>query len=361
MSASKPREPRATAKRRTALASVLGLLAVAGAFVAISETDLIRPALWSKPADRVDERSWQAVAPGRVEPCSGQIRIGSAATGIVDKILVKTNDKVFAGEPLIHLADDELKARLAAAETQVSIRERARDERGATGSAKTRRNAEDAVADGEREVQNARAAVDRATVRRRTSAASDADLTAARLALTRAQNELATRQERLRTVEDDSPLPTTLEGQLSVARSEYNEARSVLDKMTLRAPIDGTVLEMNVRVGELVSPNLPQAPVQLADLSSLCVRAELDERDIASVKPRQAVVVRATALPGREFEGTVSLIPPLVEPGRLEQSGSRNQSNVDVVRITVELKAAEELMTGMKVDIYFRTEQTSVR
>jgi HlyD family secretion protein len=361
MSASKQREPQATAKRRTALAAVLSLLAVAGAFVAISETDLIRPALWSKPADRVDEKSWQAVAPGRVEPCSGQVRLGSAATGIVDKILVKTNDKVFAGEPLIHLADDELRARLAAAETQVSIRERARDERGATGSAKTRRNAEDAVADGERDVQNARAAVDRAAARRRTSAASEADLTAARLALTRAQNELATRQERLRTVEDDSPLPTTLEGQLSVARSEYNEARSVLDKTTLRAPIDGTVLEVNVRVGELVSPNLPQPPMQLADLSSLCVRAELDERDIASVKPRQAVIARATALPGREFEGTVSSIPPLVEPGRLEQSGSHNQSNVDVVRIMIELKPAEELMTGMKVDIYFRTEQTSVR
>jgi len=361
MSASQPGEPPDTAKRRTALATLLGLLAVAGALVAISQTDLVRPALWSKPVDRVDDKSWQAVAPGRVEPCSGQIKVGSAVTGIVDKILVKPNDKVFAGEPLLHLADDELKARLAAAETQVSIRERALDERGATGSAKTRRNAEDAVADGERDVQNARAAVDRAAARRRASGASDADLTAARIALTRAQNELATRQDRLRTVADDSALPTTPEGQLSVARSEYNEARSALDKMTLRAPIDGTVLEVSVHVGELASPNLPQAAVQIADLSSLCVRAELDERDIASVKPKQAVVVRATALPGREFEGTVYSIPPLVEPSRLEPSGTRNQSNVDVVRILVELKPTEELITGMKVDVYFRTEQTSVR
>ena len=28
--------------------------------------------------------------------------------GVVHKVLVKTNDKVFAGEPLIQLADDEL-------------------------------------------------------------------------------------------------------------------------------------------------------------------------------------------------------------------------------------------------------------
>jgi hypothetical protein len=41
--------------------------------------------------------------------------------GVVQKVLVKTNDKVFAGEPLIQLADDELRARLAAAETQVGL------------------------------------------------------------------------------------------------------------------------------------------------------------------------------------------------------------------------------------------------
>ena len=67
--------------------------------------------------------------------------------GVVHKVLVKTNDKVFAGEPLIQLADDELRARLAAAETQVALRERARDEKSATGSARTRRKALDAVAD----------------------------------------------------------------------------------------------------------------------------------------------------------------------------------------------------------------------
>ena len=116
--------------------------------------------------------------------------------GVVDKVLVKANDKVFAGEPLIHLADDELRARLAAAETQVAMRERARDERSATGSAKTRRKAEDAVADAERALYDARSAVDRAAAKLRASGGPDADLTAARLALTRAQNELSTRQER---------------------------------------------------------------------------------------------------------------------------------------------------------------------
>ena len=272
---------------------------------------------------------------------------------------MKTNDKVFAGEALIQLADDELRARLAAAETQVGLRERARDEKSATGSARTRRKALDAVADAERTLYDARSAVDRSAARRRAGGGSEADLTAARLAFTRAQNELSTRQDELRTAEDDGALPTSLEGQLSIARSESAVARSVLDKMTVRAPIDGTVLQVNVRVGEVVSPGSPQPPLQLADLSALCVRAELDERDLGSVRSGQAVTVRAAAFPDREFEGSVQSIAPLVEPGHLELPGSRNQAELDVVRVTVGLTGAGDLTIGMKADVYFRSDKVA--
>jgi HlyD family secretion protein len=345
-------------KRRTALVAVLSLIAAAGIFMAIAATNPIKPAFWALSPDEPKERQWQAVAPGRVEPCSGQIKVATAAVGVVDKVLVKVNDKVFAGEPLVHLADEELRARLAAAKAQVSMRERVRDERSATGSAKTRRKAEDAVADAERAVYDTRSVVDRAATKARTKGGPDTDLTAARLALTRAQNELATRQQELRALDDDAPLPTAPEGQLSVARSEYAVARSALDQMTVRAPTDGTVLQVNVRVGELVSPGSPQPPLQLADLSALCVRAELDERDLGSIKVRQAVTVRAAAFPGREFEGIVSSIAPLVEPGRLEPPGSRNQTDVDVVRIMVGLTGSGNLTVGMKADVYFRFGET---
>jgi HlyD family secretion protein len=349
-------------KRRTAWVAVLGLLAVAGIFTAIPLATPIKPAFWGSSADGPKQRRWQAIAPGRIEACSGQIRVAAAVIGVVDKVLVKTNDKVFAGEPLIHLADGELLARLATAATQVAMHERARDERSATGGAKSRRKAEDAVADAERAFYDAQYAVDRAATRLRAGGGTDADLTTARLALTRAQSELSTRKEQLRTiVDDDAPLPTAPEGQLTVARSEYAMARSTLDKMTVRAPIDGTVLQVNVHPGELVSPASPEPPLQLADLSALCVRAELDERDLGSIRTGQATTVRTAAFPGREFEGTVASIAPLVEPGRLEPPASRSQAEIDVVRVMVGLKVAEGLMSGMKADVYFHPEKVSDR
>ena len=324
-------------KRRIALVAVLGLIVAAGVFMALAITARFEPAARGMTAASPQDKRWQAVAPGRVEPCSGQIKITTAVAGLVDKVLVKANDRVFAGEPLIHLADDELEARLAAADAQVDMRLRARDERSATGRAKNRRKAQDAVADAERAVDDARSAVDRAAAGLRANGGPDANLTAARLALTRAQNELSTRQEELRTIETDVPLPTALEGQLSIARAEYAVARSALDKMTIRAPIGGTVLQVNVRAGELASPASLQPLLLLADLSALCVRAELDERDLASIKVGQAVTVRAAAFPGRELDGSVSSITPLVEPGRLAPPGARNQTDVDVVQVVVGL------------------------
>ena len=121
--------------RRTVLVAVLGLIAAAGIFMALETMVPLEPAARGTSADLPEDKRWQAVAPGRVEPCSGQIKVATAAVGLVDKVLVKANDKVFAGEPLIHLSDDELAARLAAADAQVDMRERARDERAATGRA----------------------------------------------------------------------------------------------------------------------------------------------------------------------------------------------------------------------------------
>lgn len=340
-------------KRRMTLVAVVGLL-VAGMFMGVATMAPFRPAAQGMSAGSPEEKRWQAVAPGRVEPCSGQIKVAPTVTGLVDKVLVKANDKVFAGEPLIRLSDDELRARLAAADAQVAVRERARDERAATGRASNRRKAEDAVADAERAVYDARSAVDRAAAGLRANGGPDADLTAARLALTRAQDELSTRREELRTTEADAPLPTVLEGQLRIARAEYTIARSALDKLTIRAPIDGTVLQVNVRAGELATPASLQPPLLLGDLSALCVRAELDERDLGSVRVGQAVSVRAAAFPGHDFDGSVSSIAPLVEPGRLAPPGTRNQTDVDAAQVVVGLTGSGQLAVGMKADVYFR-------
>ena len=346
-------------KRRTALVALLALVAAAAVVLAMATTMPVGPVARSTAPGSSEDKQWSAVAPGRIEALSGQIKIAASVAGLVDKVLVKANDRVFAGEPLIRLADDELRARLAATEAQVEVRKRARDEKRASGKADDRREAQDAVADAEQAVYDAQSAVDRTAAEWRTKGGQAAAVVGARAELARARDQLTKRLEELRKVEANSPLLTAAEGQLGVARADAGAARAAVDKMTIRAPIDGTVLQVNVRAGEWAAPASPL--LLLANASALRVRAELDERDLGSIKVGQAVSVRAPAFPGREFAGRVSAIAPLVEPGRLEVRGPRNQIDIDVVEVMVDLALPGPLAIGMKADVYFQPDRSSDR
>jgi len=312
-------------------------------------------------AEAAEDKRWEAVAPGRIEPVSGEIKLTPSVMGPIGEVLVKANDKVFAGEPLIHLIDEEARTRVATAEAQVALRRRTRNDESASGRATTRRKAEDALADAEKSLYGAQATVDRIAIERRAGRASEADLNAARAALARAQDLLKQHKAELRRVEADTgtPLPSQAEGQLNIARSELRAAMAALDKLTLRAPIAGTVLQVNAKIGELAGPTSTSPLVLLGDTSALRVRAELDDHDFGEVNVGQAVEIRADAFRDRQFAGKVSFIAPLVEAGRINaRGGQRNLTDVDVVEVLVDLADPGPLAVGMKVDVYFRPKAT---
>ena len=348
---------------RRAAAVVFALAALAARTDAQDAPRAARP-------EAADDKRWQTVAPGRVEPASGEIKIAAPVMGVIAQVLVTVNDKVSAGEPLIRLIDNEAQARLAAAEAQVAFRLRARNEETApvrstarrtteaavvdTDKAAARRRAEDAVADADKAVTAAQAALDKAFADRLAGRASDADRDAARTALSRAQDRLQQQKAELRRIEADpsTPLPNFAEGQVNVARAESVAAAAAIAKLTIRAPIAGTVLQVNAKPGELAAPSNAQPLLVIGDVSALRVRAELDERDFGQIKIGQPVLVRAAAFRGREFAGKVAFIAPLVEQGRINARGQRNVTDVDVVEVLIDLAQADPLAVGMKVDVY---------
>lgn len=344
-----------TSKNKAAPLSALCAIAAAISIAALAPKTSAQEAGKAR-ADTADEKRWQAVAPGRVEPASGEIKIAAPTMGVIAEVLVKANDKVFAGEPLIRLADNEAQARLASAEAQVALRKRSRNDEAAPARATARRRAEDAAADADKAVIEAQAALDKAALDRRAGRASDADLDAARGALARAQDRAKQQKAELRRVEADTntPLPSFAEGQLNVARTEWAAAAAAIDKLTIRAPLAGTVLQVNAKPGELAGPSNAQPLLVLGDISALRVRAELDERDFGEIKIGQPVLVRAAAFRGREFAGKVAFIAPIVEPGRISARGQRNVTDVDVVEVLVDLAQPDPLAVGMKVDVYFQ-------
>jgi HlyD family secretion protein len=336
--------------RKTILWSILGVCGIAAAAAATAQRIGAQQAA---PVNAADQ-SWLAVAPGLVEPRSGEIKILPPVIGEISQIVVSPGENVFAGELLVRLDDQEALARVETAQAEVAMRRRARNDQ-AAGKAADRRRAEDAVAEAETALVDARDAFDRAAIALHGGGGTAANLAAAQTALINAENVLAQRRAQLRQLQAQSgtPLPTANEGQLNVSRSNLWLAEVELEKLRIRAPIAGTVLQVNAKLGELAAPTAPDPLVVLGDLSALHVRAELDERDIGEVKVGQRVVVRADAFPGRNFAGTVTSIAPLVQAGRINSPGSRNLTDFDVTQVGIDLTDPGPLLVGMKVDVYF--------
>jgi HlyD family secretion protein len=312
----------------------------------------------AKAAETPDNKLWQAVAPGRVEPQSGEIKIAAPVLGRIGEVFVKVNDRVFAGEALIRVEDNEAQARLVAAEEQVALHKRARNEQRASGRATGRRDAEDAVADSEQAVVDAWSALDRAAAARRAEKGSDAEVDAARARLTRAQDRLKQQKLDLRRIEIEfgAPLPTRTEGELNIARADLVGAEAAVEKLTIRAPIAGTVLQVNAKAGELAMPSAPQPLLLLGDTSAMRVRAEVDERDVAGIKIGQTALVRSAAFRDHEFAGKVLSIAPIVQSSRISSRDQRNLTDVNVAEVVVDLAEPGSLTVGMNVDVYFRSD-----
>lgn len=134
---------------------------------------------------------------------------------------------------------------------------------------------------------------------------------------------------------------------LSLAQTRLNYAKLV-------SPLTGVVLSKNVEPGEYVAPGTPV--VVVGALSSVWLRAYIDETDLGRVKLGQTVSVTTDTYPGRKYEGQVSFIASQAEftPKNVQTQKERVKL---VYRIKVDLPNPKmELKPGMPADAEIRTD-----
>jgi HlyD family secretion protein len=314
----------------------------------------------AEPEERPPQQKWVASAAGRVEPKSGEIRIGSQSPGKIAEVLVRMNDRVSAGDLLVRLQDDEPQARLLAAEAEAAVRRRERDTETVAKLAQERRAAEDAVASAERALHFARVEFDRTRTALRAGKESAQEVARTRNLVTEAADKLEQDRASLRRVQamPGMPLQTRLEAALATARADLSLVMVAIERTRIRAPTDGTVLQVLARIGETVSPSSEDALIVFGDVSSLRVLAEVEERDVSKIRTGQGVVVRSDAFPGREFGGRIERMGQALGAPRLSKRGPRRPTDVDVLEVLVDLEANSPLLPGMRVDVFFKPEAT---
>ena len=118
----------------------------------------------------------------------------------------------------------------------------------------------------------------------------------------------------------------SLQESLSQARAALDQSEELLSKTQITSPIDGVVIQVDIKVGETViagTTNIPGSTMMvIADPSETLTEAQVDEADIAQVREGQNADVFAAAYPDTPLSGTVQSIASVARqtPGQASLS-----------------------------------------
>jgi len=254
------------------------------------------------------------IAPGRVEGAT--LTIGVAAAGIVDEVLVREGSRVTAGQALIKLDCRSTEADVRTREGQVKAAQAVFD-RARNGSRPDEIAVGEAVVGySEARAEEAQKTLDRTealkegvtvTTAHILEVQRDARISAAQLAEARARLSLlraGSREEDIRRAE----------AQRDAAAADLDSTRARLDQCTVRAPVDGTVIDVLANKGQYFSLAVPQPLLHLVQDGQLRVRAEIEMHDASRVCASQIATVIAEAFSNARIRAHVASISPTVAP-----------------------------------------------
>ena len=196
-----------------------------------------------------------------------RIAISPKFQGTVKWIGVKKGDAVKKGDVLVKLEDDEQRARVLEAQGQLAL--------------------------------------------------AEAQLTNALINFERQQALSGRKIDSVSALDEARRGRDTAEAQVTMAKGQLALAQTYLDWCTIRAPIDGTILEKLVNPNELVTPQSfgggrgPSTTfLAMADLKDLQVEVDLNEADTPKVHLNQPCRINPEAYPDKKYAGRVAEIAP---------------------------------------------------
>jgi multidrug resistance efflux pump len=172
---------------------------------------------------------------------------------------------------------------------------------------------------------------------------------------------VATEEAKLREVQANKPDSKVREAEenVALARQRLEQARLALKKCALEAPIDGTVLRINVAKGALVGPQSRQAPVLFAPAGPRLVRADVDQEFAHRVQAGMTAVVQDEASGQSTWQGRVKRLGAAFLPKRSAggpEAFALGGSETRVLECVIELDAGQPLpMLGQKVRVNIGT------
>ncbi len=302
--------------------------------------------------------------PGRVEPYSEDIKIGSELSGRLKSVFVEEGDAIHRGQVLAALENADYRAQVESAKASVEAKEAAqrkvingarRQERDEAWSSVNEAKAvtENAQSEWRRRQQLfAAGVVSREELDRY---AREADVAKAKYQAAVEQHSLVDDHAR----EEDRSLA---EADLRLAKSQLEEAQARYEKTFVRSPIDGSVLRKHHRSGESVSNSstVPDPILTIGDRKTLRVRVDVDETDVSKVRIGQKAYVTADAFGRQKFWGRVVRVGQQLGPKNVRTDEPTERVDTKILETLVELDPGTQLPDGLRVDAFIVPDASEV-
>ncbi len=177
------------------------------------------------------------------------------------------------------------------------------------------------------------------------------------------QLEAQLRDARIRVRQAQAQLQSA-QARVAQIQANYKSALDRLAKTVQKAPIDGIIANLPVRVGQYVLASFSTTPLlTIADMSEINVEVQVDETDIARVRTGQKARIRVDALGDQELEGVVSEVgrAALIRGGQalpdLTPSGQEAKDFKVVIKlINVTPEVRDRLRPGMSATATITTD-----
>lgn len=257
---------------------------------------------------------------GVVEPSSEIIAIGTALSGLVTDLLVQPGDFVSQGQPLFKVDTRAISSQLSEANAAIA------EAQAAISEARTAQTTARRQLDLYRNVSDP-AAVSRAEVIR---AEGDAMTAGERLSLARTR--------------------------LNAAQARANSIQTELGRATVRAPMAGEILSVNIRPGEFLSTGggASQSIIEMGETRPLHIRIDVDEEQAPRVDLGAAAMVSPRGAAQNQVSASFVRAEPVVIPKRQLTNTAAERVDVRVLQIIYALpdSARESFRVGQQVDAF---------
>lgn len=338
---------------------VIPALAVGGAMFAAwtvhSQSVAVKPAApVAQPATSPFQHP--LAGSGLIEPSTELVSIGTRRSGVVSKRLVNVGDRVKAGDLLLELDSQSARAELA-------IREAALREAQATlERLRMEPRAEDVppaqarvaefkalLADANNQLAMVQSVVDKRAV-------SQEEIDRRRFAVASAEARLSQAEADLTKLMAGAWKPAIDQSLAAVetAKAQVELARTEVEWLSVCAPMDGEILQVNARLGEYAQAGPLTTPLMvMGDTRVLHVRVDIDENDAWRLRREGAAV--GSLRGNRELKTPLTFvrIEPYVVPKRSLTGASAERVDTRVLQVLYAFDRGQlPAYVGQQMDVF---------